>query len=104
MDEYTMFLPFNWPVWTLLRWGVSTGDILTFALDLSTTLDNIILNIMRMLDGLTLTLVFCAADLGASGITVLHKSLPANLHSHFLSCLTVLDETIFSERENWIKL
>ena len=89
-------LLFHRPLGALGVGGVSRCLILTFLLHLCSTLDNIILDIMRMLDSLTLTLILSAAHLRSLSFTILDKSSATHLHCHVLSGPAVLYETVLS--------
>merc|ERR1712106_447923 len=73
--------------------GVSRGFILTLLLNLSCALNNIILNIMNLLLGPALRLIFSSANLRSLNITVLHKGSSADLNSPIESNLLVFNKT-----------
>merc|ERR1712106_1228106 len=73
--------------------GVSRGFILTLLLNLSCALNNIILNIMHLLLGPALRLIFSSANLRSLDITVLHKGSSADLNSLIESDLLIFNET-----------
>jgi len=77
--------------------GVSRGFILTFLLDLSLALNNVIFDIVNLLLGPALRLILSPADLRSLDITILHKRGSADLNSLVESDLLVLNETALSE-------
>jgi len=77
--------------------GVSRGFILTFLLDLSLALNNVIFDIVNLLLGPALRLILSPADLRSLDITVLHKRGSADLNGLVESDLLVLNETALSE-------
>merc|ERR1712027_193747 len=77
--------------------GVARCLILTFLLNFSSALNNIILNIMNLLLGPALRLVFSSTDLRSLDITVLDKRSSTDLDSLIESNLLVFYETALSE-------
>jgi len=85
------------PLGAISAGGVARSVIHTFLLNFSSALDNIILNIVLLLLGPTLRLVFSSTDLWALNITVLHKWSSADFNSLIEGNLLVFNETSFSE-------
>merc|ERR1719283_636339 len=77
--------------------GIARGVVLTFLLDNGFTFHNIILDIMDLLLGPTLGLIFGPADLRALHITVLHQRGSAHIGCLVEGNLLILDETVFPE-------
>merc|ERR1719239_727344 len=77
--------------------GVSRGLVLTLLLNLSGTLDDIVLHIVDLLLGPALGFVLGPADLRSLDITILDKRGPADLSSLVEGNLLVLDETALPE-------
>merc|ERR1712003_286853 len=77
--------------------GVSGSLILALLLNLSSALNNIILDIMDLLGSPTLGLVLSAADLGSLNVTILDQRSSADLDSLVEGNLLVLDETALPE-------
>merc|ERR1719516_327288 len=88
---------FLWPLGALGVGGVSGCLILTLFLNLSFTSNNIILNIMNLLFGPALRLIFSSTDLRSLNITILDKWSSTDLDSLIESNLLVFDETALSE-------
>jgi len=88
---------FSGPLGALGEGGVSRSLILTFLILNGLTLNNIILNIMFLLLGPALRLVFSSADLRSLDITILDKGSSAHLDGLVESNLLVVDETVLSE-------
>jgi len=77
--------------------GVARGLILTLLLDLSPALDHIVLDVMNLLLGPALRLVFSPADLGALHVAVLDKGSSADLDCLVEGDLLVLYEAALPE-------
>jgi len=77
--------------------GVSGSLILALLLNLSSALNNIILDIMDLLGSPALGLVLSAADLGSLNVTILDQRSSADLDSLVEGNLLVLDETALPE-------
>ena len=77
--------------------GVSGGLVLALLLNLSSALDNIILDIMNLLLGPALGFVLGAADLGALNVTILDQRSSADLDSLVEGNLLILDEAVLPE-------
>jgi len=77
--------------------GVTRGLILTLLLNLSLALYNIILNIMNLLLGPALRLIFSPADLRTLDVTVLDQGGPADVGCLVEGNLFILNETVLPE-------
>merc|ERR1719464_2366397 len=77
--------------------GVSGGALLALLLNLSSAVDNIILDLVDLLLGPALGLVLSAADLRSLNVTILAQRSSADLHSLVEGNLLVLDETALPE-------
>merc|ERR1712003_474394 len=77
--------------------GVAGGLVLALLLNLSSALNNVILDIMDLLGSPALGLVLSAADLGSLNVTILDQRSSADLDSLVEGNLLVLDETALSE-------
>ena len=77
--------------------GVARSLIFTFLLNFSGALNNIIFDIMNLLLGPALGLVFCSANLRSLDVTVLHKRSSADFNSLVECNLLVLNETALPE-------
>merc|ERR1712012_907015 len=77
--------------------GISRGLVLALLLNLSSALDNIILDVMDLLRGPALRLVLSAADLGSLNVTILDQRSSADLDSLVEGNLLVLNETALPE-------
>jgi len=77
--------------------GVSGSLILALLLNLSSALNNVILDIMDLLGSPALGLVLSAADLGSLNVAILDKRSSADLDSLVEGNLLVLDETALPE-------
>merc|ERR1712002_660309 len=77
--------------------GVARSLILTLLLDLSGAADNIILNLMNLLLGPALRLIFSPADLRTFNFTILYERLPTDLSSFIEGNLFISNETRFLE-------
>merc|ERR1719464_667032 len=77
--------------------GVSGGALLALLLNLSSAVDNIILDFVLLLLGPALGLVLSAADLGSLDVAILDQRSSADLHSLVEGNLLVLDETALPE-------
>merc|ERR1719464_1024157 len=71
--------------------GVSGGALLALLLNLSSAVDNIILDFMDLLLGPALGLVLSATDLGSLDVAILDQRSSADLHSLVEGNLLVLD-------------
>merc|ERR1712002_379546 len=85
------------PLRTLGVGGVARSLILTLLLDLSGAADNIILNLMNLLLGPALRLIFSPADLRTFNFTILYERLPTDLSSFIEGNLFISNETRFLE-------
>merc|ERR1719167_482624 len=86
-----------WPLGALGVGGVSGCLILTLLLNLGSALNNIILNIMDLLFGPALRLIFSSTDLRSLNITILDKWGSTDLDGLIESDLLIFDETALSE-------
>merc|ERR1712012_713421 len=77
--------------------GVSGSLILALLLNLSSALNDVILDIMDLLGSPALGLVLSAADLGSLNVAILDQRSSADLDSLVEGNLLVLDETALSE-------
>merc|ERR1712002_801215 len=77
--------------------GVARGLILTLLLNFSSTLNNIIFNIMNLLLGPALRLIFSSANLGSLDVAVLHKRSSADFNCLVECNLLILYKTAFPE-------
>jgi len=77
--------------------GVSGGLVLALLLNLSSALNNVILDIMDLLGSPALGLVLGTADLGSLNVTILDQRSSADLDSLVEGNLLVLDETALPE-------
>ena len=85
------------PLGTFSVGGIARSIIHTLLFHLSSTLNNIILDIMNFLFCPTLRLIFSSTDLRALNITILYKRSSANFDSLVEGNLFVLNEASFSE-------
>merc|ERR1719464_1794035 len=77
--------------------GVSGGALLALLLNLSSAVDNIILDFVLLLLGPALGLVLSAADLGSLNLAILDQRSSADLDGLVEGNLLVLDETALPE-------
>merc|ERR1719250_381501 len=85
------------PLGTLGVGSVARGFILTFLLNLSLALNNIILNIMFLLLGPALRFILSPTNLRSLNFTVLDQGFSTNIHCLLESNLLVLYEAAFPE-------
>jgi len=85
------------PLFALVFGGVSGGALLALLLNLSSAVDNIILDLVDLLLGPALGFVLSAADLGSLDVAILDQRSSADLHSLVEGNLLVLDETALPE-------
>merc|ERR1712058_138020 len=88
---------FLWPFGALGVCCISRCLILTLLLNLGSALNNIILNVMNLLFGPALRLIFSSTDLRSLNITILDQWGSTDLDSLIESNLLVFDETALSE-------
>merc|ERR1712131_299238 len=84
-------------LWPLGVGCISRSLILTLFLNLSFTSNNIILNIMNLLFGPALRLIFCSTNLRSLNITILDKWSSTDLDSFIESNCFIFNETVLSE-------
>merc|ERR1719239_227114 len=85
------------PLFALVFGGVSGGALLALLLNLSSAVDNIILNVVLLLLGPALGFVLSAADLRSLDVAILDQRSSTDLDSLVKRNLLVLDETALPE-------
>merc|ERR1712145_19937 len=86
-----------WPLGAFSVGGISRCFILTLFLNLSFTSNNIVLNIMNLLFGPALRLIFSSTDFWPLNITILDKRGSTDLDSLIESNLLIFNKTALSE-------